>query len=111
MLDPVTFQQKFLRRHLWDKQKQICRAIASHRSVSIKGCHGSGKTFVVSGMIPWECSGQDEAVVLWMAPTLRQVKTGWGEVIEAIGKVTVSRTRANHDPVGSLAKMLRARLQ
>jgi hypothetical protein len=26
-------------------------------------------------------------VVLWIAPTLRQVKTGWGEVIEAIDKL------------------------
>lgn len=87
MLDPVTFQQKFLRRRLWDKQQSICTAIATHRSVAIKGCHGSGKTFVVAGMIPYELSGQDESVVLWMAPTLRQVKTGWGEVIEAIGKL------------------------
>src|ERR1700735_958118 len=84
MLDPVTFQHKFLRRRLWDKQQQICRAIASKRSVSIKGCHGSGKTFVVSGMVPYQCTGNDEIVVLWMAPTLRQVKTGWGEVIEPI---------------------------
>lgn len=87
MLDPVTFQQKFLRRRLWEKQKQICHAITTHRSVAIKGCHGSGKTYVVSGMIPYEMSGQEESVVLWMAPTLRQVKTGWGEVIEAIGKL------------------------
>ena len=88
MLDPVTFQQKFLRRRLWDKQKQICTAIATHRSVSIKGCHGSGKTYVVAGMIPFECTEiRDEAVVPWMAPTLRQVKTGWGEVVEAIDKL------------------------
>lgn len=86
-MSPVTFQEKFLRRKLWEKQKQICNAITTHRSVSIKGCHGSGKTYVVSGMVPYECTGNDEAVVLWMAPTLRQVKTGWGEVAEAISKL------------------------
>lgn len=87
MLDPAVFQEKFLRRKLWDKQKEICRAIATHSSVAIKGCHGSGKTFLASGMIPYELCGNDESVVLWMAPTLRQVKTGWGEVTEAIAKL------------------------
>lgn len=87
MLTPSEFQQKLLRRNLWGKQIELVDAIATHSSVSIKGCHGSGKTFAVSGMIPWDLTGHDESVVLWIAPTLRQVKTGWGEVAEAISKL------------------------
>jgi phage terminase large subunit len=84
---PDEFQTQLLGRRLWDKQRAICTAIAGNRSVAIKGCHGSGKTFVVSGLVPWELTMHDEAIVLWIAPTLRQVKTGWGEISEAIGKM------------------------
>ena len=84
MTDPVRFQEKFLGRKLWAKQQELCRAITTHPSVAVKGCHGSGKTFAVSGMVPYELTGQDESIVLIMAPTLRQVKTVWGEITAAI---------------------------
>lgn len=84
MQGPVTFQRTILRRNLWAKQKEICRAISTKRSVSIKGCHGSGKTFTVSGMVPYELITQDEAIVLTIAPTLRQVKLMWNEIESAI---------------------------
>ena len=35
-------------------------------------------------MVPYELTREEEAVVLVMAPTLRQVKTVWGEVAEVI---------------------------
>src|ERR1035438_9738122 len=35
-------------------------------------------------MVPYELTGQDESIVLIMAPTLRQVKTVWGEITAAI---------------------------
>ena len=79
MMDPVKFQEKLLGRKLWAKQQELCRAITTHPSVAVKGCHGSGKTFAVSGMVPYELTGQDESIVLIMAPTLRQVKTVWGD--------------------------------
>ncbi len=87
MLPPSEFQEKLLRRNLWNKQKSICHAIATKRSVSIKGCHGSGKTFTIAGMVPWELLGHPESIVLVIAPTLRQVKTVWGEVTEAIHRL------------------------
>ena len=87
MPDSVEYQQKFLGRKLWARQKQICRAIETHSSVAIKGCHGSGKTFTIAGMVPYELTREEEAVVLVMAPTLRQVKTVWGEVAEVIRKL------------------------
>src|ERR1700761_3481447 len=84
MTGPVRFQRKFLGRTLWDKQKELCRAIANNRSVSVKGCHGSGKTFTVAGMVPYELIAHEESIVLTVAPTLRQVKLMWSEIETAL---------------------------
>ena len=80
------FQRRFLRRNLWSRQIQICEAVSvgHKRRVSIKGCHGSGKTFTVSGLVPYELLIEDETIVLTVAPTLRQVKLMWNEIETAI---------------------------
>jgi phage terminase large subunit len=82
----VEFQEKFLKRKLWAKQKEICYAatIGPRRVTSIKGCHGSGKTFTVSGLVPHELLSDRQSVVLTIAPTLRQVKLMWNEIATAI---------------------------
>jgi len=84
VLDPVTFQRKFLLRKLWAKQQELVRAIRTHNQVAVKGCHGSGKTYACAGMVPYELTAHQESVVLVTAPTLRQVKTFWREITEAI---------------------------
>jgi phage terminase large subunit len=90
MQSAASFQKDALKRRLWGKQIEIARTIQTHRSVSIKGCHGSGKTFLVAGLVPYELLADPEAIVLWIAPTLRQVKTGWNEVLEAIRRTPVA---------------------
>lgn len=87
MVNPVLWQEHFLGRKLWQKQREIVRSIARYRTISIKGCHGSGKTFCTSGVVPYELAAYEESIVLVLAPTLRQVKTFWGEVCGAIGKL------------------------
>lgn len=62
----------------------MLRAISRHHSVSVKGCHGSGKTYAVAGMVPYELLADPESIVLTIAPTLRQVKTFWNEVHGAL---------------------------
>lgn len=84
MLSPVAFQEKYLRRKLWAKQQQIVNSIATNRSTSVKGCHGSGKTFAVAGCVPYELLSSTESMVLTLAPTLRQVKLFWNEIETAI---------------------------
>lgn len=84
MIGPVAFQRQVLKRKLWGVQQELCNAIATRASVSVKGCHGSGKTFTVAGMVPYELLMHDEAVVLTVAPTLRQVKLMWSEIETAI---------------------------
>jgi hypothetical protein len=82
-VDPVEFQRRFLGRELWSKQRQAVRAIRVKRSVAIKGCHGSGKTYAVAGCVPDELLA-DDGLVLTIAPTLRQVKNIWSEIHTAI---------------------------
>lgn len=84
MRSAVEFQQSLLRRRLWTKQKDICEAVRTKRSVSVKGCHGSGKTYTVAGLVPYELLAHDESMVLTIAPTLRQVKNMWSEIEAAI---------------------------
>ena len=82
--DSVAFQREFLGRDLWAKQQEMLRAIETNRSVSVKGCHGSGKTFAAAGLIPDELLSNDESIVITVAPTLRQVKNLWSEIESAI---------------------------
>ena len=89
MLDPVAFQRQFLLRKLWAKQQELVRAIRTHNQVAVKGCHGSGKTFACAGIVPYELTAHDESIVLVTAPTLRQVKTFWREITDAIANSQV----------------------
>jgi phage terminase large subunit len=86
---PERFQTRFLGRKLWSRQRELCSAVANHRSVSVKGCHGSGKTFTVAGMVPYELLAHEESIVLTVAPTLRQVKLMWSEIETAIQSLPV----------------------
>lgn len=89
MLGPVAFQEQLLKRQLWGQQRALCRAVATHTSTSVKGCHGSGKSYAAAGLIPWWLLSDEEAIVLTIAPTLRQVKTFWNEVHTAIEETPV----------------------
>lgn len=62
----------------------MLHAVYKHRSVSVKGCHGSGKTFCAAGLVPYELLASEESVVLTIAPTLRQVKLLWNEIHTAL---------------------------
>lgn len=84
MIGPVEFQFEVLKRKIWKLQRRICRAVLEHRSVAIKGCHGSGKTFVIAGLVPYVLLTRQVDLVLTIAPTLRQVKLVWNEIDTAI---------------------------
>lgn len=78
--DTVAFQRKILHRDLWEQQKRICSAIETHRLVSVKACHASGKTFNAAGIALDFVTRHKAGKVLWIAPTLRQVKLGIDEI-------------------------------
>jgi len=101
MQSAVAFQRKALRRKLWDKQKHICRMVQTHRSVAIKGCHASGKTWVLAGYVPYFILANPDGIVLTIAPTLRQVKTHWSEIAAAINALNLNAP----DPSTTLWKL------
>lgn len=78
--DPVSFQRRILKRKLTTQQQQIARAAATKRATAVKGCHGSGKTFVVSGCVLHHLAVYPHGKVFTIAPTLRQVKLMWEEI-------------------------------
>jgi hypothetical protein len=88
-VNPVEFQARFLGRKLWQKQRDIANAVNSKRKVSVKGCHGSGKTYVLAGCLPYEMLAHEESIVLTIAPTLRQVKNLWSEIHSALAALPV----------------------
>jgi phage terminase large subunit len=89
-LGPLAFQERFLKRKLTEKQREIMRAVYRYSSVSVAGCHGSGKTYGIAGLVPYELIGDQDSIVLTLAPTFRQVKTHWGEVARAIADCKIN---------------------
>ena len=83
IIDPAKFSTALLNRRLWAKQREIAHSVANNPLTAVKGCHASGKTFVASGLPLWWITRHNKAVAYVLAPTLRQVKTFWGEVIMA----------------------------
>ena len=77
---PVTYQSAYLKRKLYPAQVEICSAIDHHAAVSIAGCHASGKTYDIAGLVPYWLTRYSDGMVLTVAPTLRQVKTMWREI-------------------------------
>ena len=71
-MGPVEYQHKVLGRRLWRIQRHICKAITTKHSVSIKGCHGSGKTFDAD-VDHFEDSFLPEPKVLRKNPAMRGV--------------------------------------
>lgn len=80
LADPVDFQYLALGRTLWRTQRRIGRAILEKRSLAIKGCHASGKTYTVAGAALHHLWHFPQGKVITIAPTLRQVRLMWEEI-------------------------------
>lgn len=81
--DPIAFQKHWLGRRLWEKQKEIPRALLRYPLVAVKGCHASGKTHVASGIPIQHIVANRKSKALVTAPTIRQVKTFFEEISTA----------------------------
>lgn len=80
ILHPDRFSATLLRRTIWGKQREIAASVASNALTAVKGCHASGKTFLAAGLPLWWLCRHRQSVAYTLAPTLRQVKTFWGEI-------------------------------
>ena len=93
ILHPERFSVVLLQRRLWSKQREIVSSIAQNPLTAVKGCHASGKTFAAAGLPLWWLCRHRKSVTYTLAPTLRQVKTFWGEIALArSGGIRMLRT-------------------
>ncbi len=74
---PVEFFEDILRVKLTSQQKEILvtvpEAIKNKKNISVKSGHGTGKTFVESGIIIWFLGTRYKAKVICTAPTQTQL--------------------------------------
>lgn len=77
---PVEFVEECLGVSLWEKQKDVLRAMVDHRRIAVKSGHGTGKTFVTAcGVLWWLYSRQ--GLVITTAPTWEHVEgVLWREI-------------------------------
>jgi hypothetical protein len=90
--DPVLWAKERLGIFLWSKQREIIRAVATHRRVAIKSCHEIGKSYISALIVGWwiDCHNPGSAYAVTSAPTAIQVRgILWTEIgrMHARGKL------------------------
>jgi len=79
--DPVWFAEHVLGVQLMAYQKEWLRALTQHRLISIKTCHGVGKSFFGAIAALWFLYAHPWSEVITTAPTKRQVvNVLWKEI-------------------------------
>lgn len=73
-LDPVYYVENVIHDKLWDKQEEAIRALRDYRIVTVKSCHGVGKTFLGARAAHWFLNTFENSYVITTAPTFRQVE-------------------------------------
>lgn len=71
--------------HRWDGNKdplvQVCRGLAAGKNVGVESATGTGKTFLLAGLILWFLEMWDGARVVTLAPKEDQLKLHlWAEI-------------------------------
>lgn len=88
--DPVFFIENVLGCTLWEKQKEICRALVENERVAVAAAFGLGKTYLAARLGLWFLFCHPNSKVVSTAPTQRQVKDLlWSELRTAHGKATI----------------------
>jgi phage terminase large subunit len=72
--DPVGFVREVLGGDPWSRQVEILEALRDHPRVTVRSCHGVGKTYIAACAILWRLHCFRPSIVLTTAPSHRQVK-------------------------------------
>ena len=79
--DPVWWLEEGCGWPLWEKQREIARALVTHDRVAVPAAFGVGKTWVASRLALWWLYTHYPAIVVTTAPTGRQVRDLlWAEI-------------------------------
>lgn len=74
MADPALWCETVLGVRLWEKQREVLRALAGTCStVAVKSCNGAGKTFLSACAVLWWAYTRPDSYVITTAPSARQV--------------------------------------
>lgn len=72
--DPIFYVEKVLGSSLWEKQKEIITAVERFPKVTVKSCHGSGKTYTAARVALRFIHRYPSSIVVTTAPTFTQVR-------------------------------------
>ena len=78
---------------VYDQQVTTAHAILDHERVAIRGCHSSGKTFMVLVFAIWWMLSHEQAMILTTAPTEDQIKTVMWTVIRSLAEIVERKLR------------------
>ena len=73
-ISPLTFASDVLQVKLWDKQREVLKALPDHRRVAVKSGNGFDKGYSAAVAVLWFLHCHNPAIVLSTAPTFRQVR-------------------------------------
>ena len=83
----MKFWDHILGANYWDKQREIQEAIMKHQRVTVRSCHGSGKSYTAARATLTFVSVWPDSIALTTAPTFRQVEDViWREIRDAYNK-------------------------
>lgn len=83
----------------WEKQAEIIQAVFDHPRVTVKSCHGIGKTWLAARVAMAFLIAHPNSIVVTTAPTFRQVQNQiWREI-------HVAHKRSKFDLGGQLTKI------
>ena len=72
--EPLQFARRALGVDPWQKQIEVLEALRDGDRVTVRACHGVGKTFIAASAALWFLFTRKPAIVLTTAPTERQVR-------------------------------------
>jgi len=85
--NPDRFIEKIFGDSLWEMQRDISRSLQDYKRVSIKSCHGSGKTWLAARIALQFLYSHPNSKVITTAPSFRQVTDIlWRELANAWNK-------------------------
>lgn len=70
---PAEFIREILQADPWSKQVEILEKLNKKSRVSVRSCHGVGKTFIAAASALWFLYTRPNSIVITTAPTARQV--------------------------------------
>jgi len=79
--NPVAFAKEVLGVDIWEKQEEILEYVLNNKRVTVRSCHGAGKSFTAAIVVLWFLICYSPSTVVTTAPTARQVKSIlWEEI-------------------------------